>query len=223
MPALDTSSVLLRDFLPTDIDAMIEILADTWDFGAFANPKGLHACQAQYLLKYAHRATETIVAEKDGLLLGYLFGRIPRRPLGSLSHYLEDRYEKVLSNWPTVATKEEIKRWKDEWLGLEAWYTEQYTKLGKDAEEASYMDLFMVSKKARGHGVGTKLFTEFKRRHEVSNRGNAILLQTDTWCGWRFYEKNGFKRLAQYELGTVADRISGIQREESAFLYGARF
>lgn len=223
MPTLDSSSVLLRDLFPMDLDAMVEILADTWDFGAFANPKGLYLCQAQYLLKHAHRATEAIVAEKDGVLLGYLLGRIPNRPLGIHSCLLRDCYKKILSDWSKVAKEEEIQRWKDEWLSLEAWYAEQYKKLGKESEEASYMDLFMVSKKARGHGIGTKLFAEFKRRHQLNNSGKAILLQTDTWCGWRFYEKNGFTRLAQYDLGAVFDRVTGTQSDEAAFLYGARF
>ncbi len=224
MTTVDSSSfVSLRELFPGDLDCMIEILAETWDFGVFANSEGLYACQAQYLLKHAHRATETIVAEKDGVLLGYLFGRIAHRAPYKESPFLKRCYEKTLSDWPNVASVEEIKRWKDEWLSLETWYGEQYAKLGKSSQEASYIDLFMVRKIARSHGVGTKLFTEFKKRHQSSNGGQHILLQTDTWCGWRFYEKNGFTRLAQYPIEGVIDRATGKKSDEEAFLYGARF
>lgn len=219
-PVSDLFEVELRDFRPEDIVDMVEILAQTWDFGTFANPEGLRACQRQYLLKNAHTATEAIVAVKDGVLLGYLFGRIPGRIFCSQHDFLEEAYAQAQLDWTRFATHEERAQWESDWMWVLKWYEARYAELGATALAASHMDLFMVSQQSRGLGIGTKLFTEFKRRHLAANAGQSILLQTDTWCGWRFYEKNGFKRLFECPASGVPE---SEEAHQAYFLYGGRF
>lgn len=211
----------LRDFRPNDIADMVTVLAQTWDFGNFADARGQTACQLRYLLKNAHLATEAIVAEKDGVFLGYLFGRIPTRALHPQHDFLEKSYVVAQKDWETYATPQERQQWETDWMWVQKWYAEQYRSLGVTAQEASHMDLFMVAKQARGLGVGTLLFSEFKRRHQASNAGKSVLLQTDTWCGWRFYEKNGFERLATCPV-SESDCLDE-KREQAYFVYGGKF
>ncbi len=213
--------VVLREFRPEDIPEMVQVLAQTWDFGDFADDRGLRACQESYLLKNAHLATEVIVAEKDSVLLGYLFGRIPVRALHPQHGFFEKAYANALKDWEIFATPQERQKFEDDWMWVQQWYAEQYKALGAMAQTASHMDLFMVAKTARGLGVGTLLFNEYKRRHLAHNAGRSVLLQTDTWCGWRFYEKKGFERLAM--CPALADETGSDDAQQAYFVYGGRF
>lgn len=214
-------NVKLREFRQEDIGEMVNVLAQTWDFGDFADEKGLRACQQSYLFKNAHDATEVIVAECDGVLLGYLFGRIPRRALHSLNEFFKKSYANALKDWEVFATPEERQKFEDDWMWVQKWYAEQYLALGVTAQRASHVDLFMVSSSARGLGVGTKIFREFQGRHLKYNAGQNVLLQTDTWCGWRFYEKQGFRRLAT--CPAFSDAAQTDNTEQAYFIYGKKF
>ena len=173
--------IILRGLKGTDLGSMAKILSETWDFGTYENQKAEKALRLVYLLKNAKEATEILVAEKEGDVFGYLFGRIPHRPQNENREYLTERFEKANSDWVKHTNQAERSAWETGWSEIEAWYKERYSELGETAKNASYIDLFMVTKAARGCGIGSKLFNEFKRRHELSNPGQYVLLQTDTW------------------------------------------
>ena len=221
--ATSSDEIILRNLKSADLESMAEILSETWDFGTYEDESAEKALRFMYLLKNAKEATEILVAEKEGAVFGYLFGRIPHRPQNENRDHLTERFKEATSDWIAHTNDAERSAWETEWSEIEAWYKERYSELGKTAKNASYIDLFVVTKAARGCGIGTKLLNVFKRLHEVSNPGQYILLQTDTWCGWRFYEKKGFTRLAEAPAKNSLTWDKENYENHAFFLYGARF
>lgn len=61
------------------------------------------------------------------------------------------------------------------------------------------VNLFVVGSKARGHGVGKKLF-KLLSNYLVSNNAKSIYVYTDTSCNYGFYDSQGFKKLDEEEV-----------------------
>ena len=221
--ATSKDDIIFRSLKSTDLESMAEILSETWDFGTYEDESAAKALRLVYLLKNAKSATEILVAEKEGAVFGYLFGRIPHRPQNENCEYLTESFKEATSDWVTHTNESERSAWETEWHEIEAWYKERYSELGETAKNASYIDLFMVTKAARGCGIGSKLFNEFMRRHKLSNPDQYVLLQTDTWCGWGFYEKKGFTRLAELPVKNPVTWDKENYAAQAYFLYGGRF
>lgn len=131
----------------------------------------------------------TCVAEKDGKVVGFLMGQA--KSDYSFFKHIGDyiKYYVNLIKWRMLAFLK-----KDNLDDAKKIY-ETYDYFLEDNEEEydGVLSLFIVSKEARGCGIGKELIKRF--RHYLNEEGvEKIYLFTDSLCNYQFYDHLGFER-----------------------------
>lgn len=203
--------VKYRPFQNRDAKDLIGIISDTWAFDeGVSNPKQAAHIGYAYLYFCMLQADFTQVAEVDGHAVGIIMGRTcgkrlrPWIALKCLYHgaalLFGGTYQKISSQFGSYEEKS------DELDKISGVTTEAY-----DAEVA----LFIVSKKARGYGLGSALFerlNDFFTKKGVKH----YYLHTDTACSYEFYERKGLIRRAECQTDISYAGVDNIKM----FVYG---
>ena len=203
--------VIYRPFQHRDAKDLAQIILDTWAFdaGVCTPAQAAHIGHA-YLYFCMLQADFTQVAEIDGHAVGIVMGRTlgkrlrPRIALNCLYHggalWLSGTYQRIGALFHGYEENSDLL---DKLSGV----TE-----GKFGAEVA---LFIVSKQARGRGVGSALFerlNNFFRERGIRH----YYLHTDTACSYAFYERKGLKRLAEVQTGICYGGVDNIKM----FVYG---
>ena len=128
-------------------------------------------------------------------LLGVALGRLGRpapedaRPYEELAEWLEGRL-RALPGGAQIMAQQDAELACDEALLAAA-----TSRLPDDAEYV----LFVTAPAARGKGVGAAMITRFEDYLRARGAGSYYLL-TDTGCTYDWYDRHGFKRVAQAQL-----------------------
>ena len=196
-----------RPFNLNDIPDAIDIVRAAWAFDEMESEIGRMTTAAHYLLKNLAAANIGYTVERPASdeedsegasVAGFLLGHIPDLPMPGLLDSDEGRdWAKNINDlWVKQTTPEERETWARDWFTGEKLTKAKAEAAGLMPESPSTMLLFAVDGRLKGRGIGSALYRSFMTAHLGFNRDHAVILNTDTWCGWRFYEKHGFTRLA---------------------------
>lgn len=204
-------SVIFRAYHNKDAKELAHIINDTWKFDeGVDNEKQAEHIGYAYLYLCMLQADFAQVAEINGHAVGVILGRTegkrlhPWIALKEIYHSVPLLMTKAFRNMkPMFEEYDKSNELLDRMTGV--------AEKKFDAELA----LFIVSKKARGRGVGLGLFQRLNQF--FSEQGvEHYYLHTDTACSYAFYEKHGLQR-----LGEVQTEISyaGVDHVKM-FVYG---
>lgn len=159
------------------------------------NDKILLRDYAQILIE---KCNFTYVAEtEDHQVVGFICGKYDK----SFSKALAAQYEtkKHYGRWCKMFLKFYLKRYK-----MSAPFQKQFDAFfrqlqERDKETVGKCDLELVALSSRRNyrkGLGTALVTQFLNRAKADG-ADRVRLFTNTLASWEFYEKRGFKKVAE--------------------------
>ena len=210
--------MLLRQLLPTDISQCLQLVQSVWSFGGFASPDAADSTALWYLHHHLQPSTHSFVLESDHHIAGYLTCTIPGHPAfceSSSWQALGDTAEKA---WHCATTDEERRQFLSTWFFGDTHVQRVLTQADIRAQDAVWVQLFIVSPQFQGQGLGRRLWQAFCDLRQKLARERWVLLHTDTWCGWQFYEHRGMRRLASRPMLELDALPDGTQ--PAYFLYG---
>lgn len=140
------------------------------------------------------------VAEKDGKIIGVIFGNSKRNYsiLAHLKPIIKGFYYGVKMKIQARVLKVNM----EEQNKIHAVYKELLKKSGKKFD--GVLTLFIVDEKFRGSGIGTNLLDSLYEYFEMRNV-NDFYLYTDSYCNVGFYESNGFVKLASKDIDIIKE------------------
>lgn len=207
-------TISTRDLNASDLPVLLRILQNTWDFGDFVRSDAAERTVAYYLSKHLQNSRFARVILVNSEVCGCLLGNIARYP-DKLNHpSIQSFCRQAEQEWQTVTSVAEREHWLEDWLGPEQIVSNLAKEKGLYPKNASHLNLFVVDSTKKGMGLGSRLLTEFEYAHTQHNGKASILLHTDTWCAWQFYDKRGYQRITSVDV-RESDQCIG-----QYFLYG---
>ncbi len=195
-----------RSFMEKDKKEIIEVMGNTWNFHKeFTLNKGKHYIYEFFLdlILYDSNYAQVAVDSNDNFL-GCIFGKLPEKLT------LNSVFNKIKKT--TKLSLKFLKYFHLNYLGkkkrtLKTLYnfTKELAPI-TDAEKnyESSVQLFIVSEKARGQGLGKKLMNNFIDVCKKKNIKNTYLL-TDRGCTYQFYDKYGFEKIVDIHSNMLAE------------------
>ncbi|WIM67053.1 GNAT family N-acetyltransferase [Corynebacterium breve] len=198
------SAITFRPYRPTDGASLISIINEAFGVDQrFTDPLTIDRFLELYLQSSLVRATWTQVALLNDEPVGLIVGSVPKEPrvdgqplrvIQMLSH--------VLQLVPSAFRNRRVLR---DWFGEQLAYAQALRNAKKQhAVSDTELVLFVVDEHARGTGIGTKLYDNFKNYLRSLNR-SGFFLYTDSDCTWQFYEAKGMRRAADVRRKTLLD------------------
>ena len=173
-------------------NSMLNLLLRTWSFG-FASEAENRSAARFYLAHATERSTHAFAARESGRLIGAAFCRIPgHAPLG----FSSASPERAAARFASTVGEARFQRWRGEWFDAGEMLLRALRCGGPEAPSA-WLDLLMTAPECRGRGVGRRLVGFVEDLTERVAPEPRIRLLTDTWCGWRFYERMGYRRVLE--------------------------
>lgn len=210
----------LRSIEPNDLPDCIALLKRIWDFSGFSHSMGEQTTAAWYLHHHLQPSTHAFVLECNGRVAGYLFGTIPGdSTFGSKPEWkrISNQVDKA---WQAVTTADERQTFLDEWFYGGPWADDTLKTKAISKDASVWIQLFVVDPDVQGQGLGSRLWKAFDEVRLNRAPNQWVLLHTDTWCGFQFYERRGLVRLATCPVKELAVDENGVQ--PAYFLYGLR-
>lgn len=180
-------------------EQLIRLLLRTWKFD-FPSNEAAYAAAQYYLTYCTQRSSEAwAIYDEDEEIAAVLFGTLPdAAPLRFCSlDVLQSREQFIAMVGEGCFTK-----WHEEWLEDSEALRAQWRQAHRQNRDA-WIDLLITNARCQGRGFGRELVRHFESLAKRPNNIDAIGLQTDTWCGWQFYEKLGYDRVLER---TVVDQ-----------------
>ncbi|MDC7284936.1 GNAT family N-acetyltransferase [Bifidobacterium thermophilum] len=189
------SVVIYRPLTATDLPAIIDEYDQTWGFRPLSERRPLsQMVSKRFVMHYLEGTTRAEVAELDGQVLGLTFAQVDgERPLYPHAQEtlagIDDRLR--ADDTGSVALRETLY-----WHRAEN-RLERISQIGKVTQ--AELRLFLVSSKARGHGVGGGLWRRLMAYFQACGV-KRYFLHTDNSCNVGFYDHQGLvcnaKRIA---------------------------
>jgi len=189
------SRVKIRDVKAEDLFAIKTIIDKTWNWADLVeNKQVLNATLGIYLNQILYNSSFGKVAALDGDVVGVIFG-FAENEISKYRMLQEDGTEHALAL--SNATEKERK----DVCECISKLNETYAKLISDAEDSydGTIVFFVVSKEARGLGIGKSLWYELCDYFKEKNV-KSIYVCSDTDCNFGFYEYSGFQRRGEQDL-----------------------
>ena len=187
--------VTYRPLTATDLPAIIDEYDQTWGFRPLSERRPLsQMVSKRFVMHYLEGTTRAEVAELDGQVLGLTFAQVDgERPLYPHAQEtlagIDDRLR--ADDTGSVALRETLY-----WHRAEN-RLERISQIGKVTQ--AELRLFLVSPKARGHGVGGGLWRRLMAYFQACGV-KRYFLHTDNSCDVGFYDHQGLvcnaKRIA---------------------------
>ena len=183
--------VQYRPFEEDDFRAVSDIVGAYWHALPAADEQLLWG--ALDLATCLRRTTQSQVALVDGRLAGTLLLRV-----GDVDAAEEERWhdiadealEAIRERNPELA--EQVAACGNEERRIDAWLLRE-----GGCDERYEVVLLILAPEARGLGIGRELFSQAEAAFAAAGVHEAFLFTDDT-CSWRFYERRGLFRAAEY-------------------------
>lgn len=182
----------IRPYQPDDYTACEALVNQAWKFDDIFSPEALaDIAKSIYTKGSVIEGNYKAVAEHNGKLIGFLFGRneYGPKPRGKLAFSL-----KIM--WRLIRVKSVKPNGKGELF--KAINQHEVNRRQVISNKGSEVVLFVIDKNSQKQGLGTALwhgFEEHCRQHKVK----SIIVETNTLGASKFYEKLGFNHLADFE------------------------
>lgn len=190
-----SGNVTYRPLSVNDLPAVIDEYDQTWGFKPLSQRRPLSQMMSKrFVMHYLEGTTRAEVAELDGQVLGLTFAQVDgERPLYPHAQEtlagIDDRLR--ADDTGSVALRETLY-----WHRAEN-RLERISQIGKVTQ--AELRLFLVSPKARGHGVGGGLWRRLMAYFQACGV-KRYFLHTDNSCDVGFYDHQGLvcnaKRIA---------------------------
>ncbi|KAB8292640.1 GNAT family N-acetyltransferase [Bifidobacterium avesanii] len=211
-----TSSIRYRPVVWNDIDRIVRAFDDTWgSWGVTGGKPESWLLSKHFVLHYLEPATCGDVAETaDGRFMGVTLSRTVGAPV--LFPQASAELERV--NAELNATDAGSRGLADtlHWHDIE---TDMESAIGVNESTQAELELFLVSKDARGHGVGGTLWRRLMA-HFADCGVERYYLHTDSSCDVGFYRHKGLDCLAErYAKDHPEDNRLGEDPMDDIFIY----
>ncbi|MCH4159735.1 MAG: GNAT family N-acetyltransferase [Bifidobacterium sp.] len=191
-PESREGQVMYREIAWSDVDEICKLFEDMWFHIEPHIGTPIAALSARRsVLRYLRESTDGEVAVLDGHIVGVVLLKIEDRP----ALFKEAGTKLNIVDAQMSANPEGCRALSDlmHWHGIEVC-------MDKDADvqdrSQAELQLFLVSSRSRGHGVGGTLFGNMKQR--LREQGvNHFFLHTDTSCNYSFYDHQQLERIAE--------------------------
>lgn len=188
------ANLFIRNFTPADYPRCVHIVDAVWHFDERFKPAGLADFFKQtYVGGSLSVSNFAVVIEDNGQVQGFLFGRCGRQPLFKNEYSGTRGYLKAVAQ--LLLIRQVRLKTKFHYLTLIAEHERHRLQLESRVNE---VHLFAVAPSAQGHGYGQRLLDAFIS-HCQQHQVNRITLETDQSCNLGFYDRLGFKKIAQFQ------------------------
>lgn len=206
------NDLIYRKVKKEDYNQLEDIINQVFDLHHYVeHPKVLKAFLKYYLKSCMSEQTFSCVAERDGEVIGVIFGKAKNdyRIITHLPYIMSTIYYSILMQIYCIIFSERNK----EYRKLHRIYSE-FMKNRKNKFDG-VLTLFAVKKSCRGLGTGKKLLLCL-RDYLKKNKVKRIYLYTDTTCNYGFYDHYGFNCLDKKNLTVTYEHNPMIM---TVFLY----
>lgn len=183
--------VTYRPMTWEDVDAIVNEYDRTWGAAEAAEGTDSAMLSRHFVLHYLSLTTHGEVAELDGMFVGVICTRIMGEPylFPQTRHELERVDEAMRAERSNARALEHALHWR-------ALEEDMERDTGVNDTTQAEVELFIVSRDARGHGVGGTLWRhalDLFRRHDVCH----YYLHTDSDCDVSYYDHIGMRCAAR--------------------------
>jgi GNAT superfamily N-acetyltransferase len=199
--------IIYRELRKSDYKPVAEMIRQTWEFDKAGSPETAALAGNMYLRVSLAEQTFVRIAEKNGIPVGVVMGRINGRPICAYCHNIALFW--IMARFRLSAEGRNIRKIFNNFFSINEHFLEE-RKRNYDGE----LVLFIVSQNEKGKGVGKELLSRFyEYMRETSAR--TFYLFTDSYCDYGFYDQKGFRRVC--ELST--DLALHPNRKMDFFMY----
>lgn len=206
--------VIYRNLVETDYETMKEFIGEAFGFNEFVKDKKLlDILLAGYLKECLLESSFSKVAQKDNQVVGFILGSAKK------DKNRFENYNNILSIDPnevdSIINDDKNKDLFKEFSKITDTYKELIRKRENDFQGC--IQLFIVSKKYRGLGIGKSLVNHlfnYMRKMDVK----SLYLYTDTRCNYKFYDIQNFNRIGEKEI-----YFKSLKTSLNVFLYSYNF
>ncbi|MDZ5254043.1 GNAT family N-acetyltransferase [Clostridium sp. LIBA-8841] len=203
-------NVIYRDIKKEDLKEIEELIRDAFGFNNFIHNKELlDMITTLYLEETIAESSFIKVASKDDKVLGVILCNATKDSTNYNHLFIHLNQENFPTTLPIKNDKD--KNETNEFLKIKDAYYELLK--GKESLFDSSINLFIVSKEARGLGIGKTLLS-YSLKYMNSVGTSSLYLFTDTRCNYGFYESQGFNRLEEKNV-----YIKTMESNIKTFLY----
>ncbi|WP_270506088.1 GNAT family N-acetyltransferase [Paraclostridium sordellii] len=206
--------VIYRNILYSDYEIIKQLIGDAFGFTEFIKDKELlDIALSGYLQDCILDSSFSKVAQIDDKVIGFILGNAKKDKnrisnCGNPLNFNNNEIDLMISN-------EENKNLLKEFSKI----TDTYKELIKKKENTfqGCVQLFVVSEKSRGLGVGKNLIKhlfDYMKSMDVK----SLYLFTDTRCNYGFYDSQNFNRIDEKEV-----YFDSIGSSLNIFLYSYNF
>ncbi len=145
-----------------------------------------------YLYDCLAEKTFSMVAEKDGKIVGIILGNAKKdyKAQKAFINKLKSMYHISLVAIKSIIYKTNIRQYN----GITNIYNQLMKNANKDFD--GVLTLFVVDKEYQGNGIGKKLLY-YLLEYEKQSKTKNIYLYTDSKCNYKFYDKLGFNKIGE--------------------------
>ena len=198
-----SQSVTYRPMHWNDLDDIVREFDRTWGqcSAAAGTPVSMQISR-HFVLHYLEPTTRAIVAELDGRFMGVTLSRVAGEPLAFPQAKQELAAINGELNRSTLGAKtlSETEQWHEMELRMER-------EIDINDVARGEIELFLVAKSARGHGVGGSLWRQ-AMDYFANCQVARFYLHTDSSCDVSFYDHKG--------LNCIAARYAASHPEDGA-------
>lgn len=206
--------IIYRELVKEDYKTIEKMIGEAFGFNNFIKDEELlYAINALYLEDCINGDSFSKVAVKDNKIIGIILGNVFKDKNRLKKYHQALRVYISLIN--KIITNKDYRKAIKEFSKVFKTYDELIKDREKDFQGC--IDLFIVSKEARGHGVG-KALLKYLDEYMKSMYVKSIYVYTDTICNYGFYESQNFNRLDEKEV-----YLKSFKQELCIFLYGYRY
>lgn len=190
------NSVIYRDLVKADYEDIKNLIDEAFEFNKWIEDKSfLNTMLDLYLQSCILDSSFAKVAEKNNAVIGIILGsaKKDKKRLRKFHNILNS----CCSVFKLLFTRKQNKKAIKSFLEIDKTYKELIS--GKKDEFQGCVQLFIMSEKYRGLGVGKKLLGQlFNYMNDMEV--NSLYLYTDNRCNYGFYDSQGFKRVSEKEI-----------------------
>jgi ribosomal protein S18 acetylase RimI-like enzyme len=185
---------MIRALRKEDIHGCILVVDDVWKFSEIFHPEQLAEIFLElYTLGSLSDSNFNFVVEENNSIVGFIFGKTKNGEL------YKTKYSGLMGQFRIIFNLFRINgvSLKNKFEYLKMMNIHELNRFNAEPDRKYEVNLFAVSEKMQGRGVGKKLMNVFIDKCKCDGV-KRITLDTDEECNYKFYEHFGYKKIAEF-------------------------